>query len=485
MRNLACVFLSVLLLAAGLMAADEGKIPITTTSAEAEALFLQARDLQDKFRFLESRPLLEQAMALDSNFALACRDLGNSQTTNKDFTDCLEKAASLAEKVSECERFWILADEAGSHADFPKQREFLGKLVAACPNDERAHNALGIYFYGRQHFDSAAAEFDKATVLNPLFLTPWNMLGYSRRSIGDYPGAEKAFLKFIELNPQDANPYDSYAELLLKMGRYDESVARYREALKIDTTFNVTRFNMAAPLLYAGKRVEARAELMAMVKKARNDADRQLAFFGVAMTHIDEGKYDEALAALNRVGAIASKLNDVAPVVQNVLAIATLQTEYGKFDEALENFDRAVTLMNGSDLSAATKAQTERAAIYGQAHVAVLKGELSYAKALSESHAAKSKAAGTVNAMRAIHELDGLIALAEKQYEKAAAELEQSSLQQANNLYRLALAYEGIGNRAKALAKAAEAANINTLLNVNDVIYRPKAKILTEEWAKK
>ena len=50
------------------------------------------------------------------------------------------------------------------------------------------------------------------------------MLGYAYRQEGDYANAEQAFKKYIELIPNDPNPYDSYAELLLKMGKFDESI---------------------------------------------------------------------------------------------------------------------------------------------------------------------------------------------------------------------------------------------------------------------
>ena len=44
------------------------------------------------------------------------------------------------------------------------------------------------------------------------------MLGYAYRQQEDYANAEQSFKKYIELIPNDPNPYDSYAELLLKMG---------------------------------------------------------------------------------------------------------------------------------------------------------------------------------------------------------------------------------------------------------------------------
>ena len=49
----------------------------------------------------------------------------------------------------------------------------------------------------------------------------------------EYPNAEQAFRKYIELIPNDPNPYDSYAELLLKMGKYDEAKALYERGLKM------------------------------------------------------------------------------------------------------------------------------------------------------------------------------------------------------------------------------------------------------------
>ena len=87
------------------------------------------------------------------------------------------------------------------------------------------------------------------------------MLGYARRNAGDMSGAEQAFQKYVELDPTNANAYDSYAELLLKQGRYDESVQRYRQALAVDSTFALSHFNMAAPLVYQGKFDEARRRI--------------------------------------------------------------------------------------------------------------------------------------------------------------------------------------------------------------------------------
>ena len=45
------------------------------------------------------------------------------------------------------------------------------------------------------------------------------------------------FSGYIKLIPNDPNPYDSYAELLMKTGRFEESIAQYERALKQQATF--------------------------------------------------------------------------------------------------------------------------------------------------------------------------------------------------------------------------------------------------------
>ena len=99
--------------------------------------------------------------------------------------------------------------------------------MAKYPADERAHFLLGGAYFGRQEYDKAIAEYRKATELNPRFSPAYNLLGYAYRAVDQFGDAETAFRKYIELIPGDPNPYDSYAELLMKTG----PVRRVRRAV--------------------------------------------------------------------------------------------------------------------------------------------------------------------------------------------------------------------------------------------------------------
>src|SRR6185436_13154997 len=95
--------------------------------------------------------------------------------------------------------------------------------------------------------------------------------------LAQYPEAEQAFKKYIELIPNDPNPYDSYAELLMKMGRFDESIKQYEKALSIDPNFVASYVGIANDHIFMGHHEEARKALAKLKGVARNDGERRQA----------------------------------------------------------------------------------------------------------------------------------------------------------------------------------------------------------------
>ncbi|HEU4509337.1 MAG TPA: tetratricopeptide repeat protein, partial [Pyrinomonadaceae bacterium] len=277
-----------------------GKIPITTSSDEARKAFLAGRELSEKLRITDSISHYDKAISLDANFALAHLLRAQVSPTGKEFFEHLKHAVSHADKASDGERMLIQAAEAGANGNPTKQKENLEKLVAAYPNDERAHFTLGGYYFGQQDFRNAISHYKKATELAPDYSTAFNILGYAYRQNESYAEAENAFKKYIELIPNDPNPYDSYAELLLKMGRFDEAIAQYNKALAIQPNFVNSHFGIAAALAYQGKTSEAQAELEKITQKARSDGERRTALFGQIVVAVDSGKLDQALAEVEK-----------------------------------------------------------------------------------------------------------------------------------------------------------------------------------------
>ncbi len=461
--------------------ANGGKIPVTTASADAKTEFLQGRDLAEKLRVTDSIAHFQKAASLDPNFAWAELNLATSAPTGKEFFEHLNKAVSLADKASNGERLLILATEAGANNNAVKQKEYLDQLVAAYPNDERAHFNLGGYYFGQQDYPQAIEHYKKATELEPSYSTAYNILGYAYRQNADYSNAEKAFQKYIELIPKDPNPYDSYAELLLKEGKFDDSIAQYRKALSIDPNFTNAHQGIAMDLLYLGKPDQAAAELQNIDKKARTDGERRTGLFALTIVHVDGGRMATALEDVDKQYALGEKTNDVPAMAFDAQLKGNILLEMGKPDPAVAEFERGLKLIEGSNLSQEIKDNARLVHHYNLARAALGKKDVTGAKTHADEF--RKGAAASRNPVQAkqAHELDGIIALAEKDYDKALAELPQANQQNPQNLYRMCRAYQGKGDKEKAKELCAKAAAFNSLPQLNYAFIRTKARAATEK----
>jgi tetratricopeptide (TPR) repeat protein len=460
---------------------DGGKIPVTTASAEAKTEFLQGRDLSEKLRITDSIAHFEKAASLDPNFALAELNLANSAPTGREFFEHLDKAVSLSDKASNGEKLLILATQAGANNNAVKQKEYLDQLVAAYPNDERAHFNLGGYYFGQQDFPQAIEHYKKATEIAPSYSSAYNLLGYAYRQNADYANAEKAFQKYIELIPGDPNPYDSYAELLLKEGKFDDSITQYRKALAIDPNFLASHQGIAADLMYMGKPDEAAAELANISKKARNDGERRLALFALTVLHVDGGKMAKALAEVDEQYALGEKTRDVPAMAGDLQLKGNILLEMGKAAEAKAAYERALKMIEDSSLSQEIKDNNKRVIHNNLARIALIKKDFASAKTEAEEFRKGAEASKNPAQVRLAHELAGMIALAEKDYDKALSELQQASQQNPQNLYRMCQAYQGKGDREKAKELCRKAAEFNSLPQLNYAFIRTKARAAAEK----
>jgi tetratricopeptide (TPR) repeat protein len=458
-----------------------GKIPVTSSSEEARKEFLQGRDKAERLLAQDSIQHFDKALSLDPNFALAELGRANASQSAKEFFDHLKKAVDLSGKASEGERLLILATQAGANGEAVRQKEHLDKLVAAHPNDERAHFQLGGYHFGQQDFAKAIEHYRKATELAPNYSPAYNILGYAYRQNGDYANAERAFKKYIELIPNDPNPYDSYAELLLKMGKYEDSITQYRKALTIDPNFVASRNGIAADLLYLGRPEEAAAELHALNDKARSDGDRRTALFAMTVVEADGGKLDKALAEVDKQYALGEKIGDVAAMTGDLQLKGNILVEMGRYDEAKAEFDRLLSMTEGSTLSQEIKENARRFHHYNLVTVALGKKDYAAAKAEAEEFRKGAEASRNPNQLKLAHELAGMIALAEKDSDKAIAELQQANQQNPQNLYRLSQAYRAKGDNAKAKEFSTKAAAFNSLPQLNYAFVRTKAQKMASE----
>lgn len=452
------------------------KIPVTTKSEEARKLYDEGLALFDQIRFHDARQKFQQAAAKDPEFAMAHYQLALTSPSNKESVAHTKQAVALAGNTSEGERLAILGLQAGINADPAKALEYGKEAVAKYPGDERARQSLAFNYSGQQEYEKAVDELNKAIEINPDFSPAYNSLGYAYRPLNRNAEAEQAFKKYIELVPNDPNPYDSYAELLMKTGRFDESIAQYRKALSIDPHFTNSYYGIASNLMYQGKHPQAIAEAQKLTNAARNDGDRRLALFTKSLVYADQGKTDLALKELEKEYALDSKIGDPTQMAQDLNGIGIILVETGQPDQAQKRFQEALDLQLNSDLSSGSKEDAQLAHHYNLGRVALARNDLATAKSEAAEYMKGAEARQNDFRIRQAHELAGLIAVKEKNFDPAISHLEQASQQDPYVVYILALAHQGKGDKGKATELFKQAAEFYTLPSLDYVLIRAKAR---------
>ena len=460
---------------------DAGKMPITTSSSEAREQYLKGRNLVETLQGQESLQYFTNAINADTNFALAYLGRAPNQPTAKAFFADLNKAVSLADKVPEGEKLQILGFEAGVNANPIKQKEYYEKLITMYPNDERAHMLLGNFFYGQQDYQSAVEQYKKAADIDSTYSLAYNMLGYGNRQLMNYDAAENAFQKYIELVPNDPNPYDSYAELLLKEGKYDQSIENYQKALNYNPHFVSAMLGIATNQMYKGNYNEARTQIQTLFDNARNVGEKRAANFNMAVTYIAEGNLDMALNEIQKNYDIAEMNNDAANMSGDLFNKGNILLEMGKSEQALNNFQKSVDVFNKSASSQELKDNVKLGLLYNEGQIAIQQKNFKTATSKAEEFMNGVKAINNANQIKLAHQLNGQIALAQKKADDCLSELEQANLQNTYNLYRMALAYQMKGDKEKAKEYCEKVINFNPLPNINTAFALYKAKKMIQK----
>ena len=455
------------------------KVPVTTASPDARDLYMKAQDLADKLRGTDAHELYAKAVAKDPSFALAYLGMANTSGTAKEFFDSLGKAVALEDKVSPGEKLLIQAAEQASKNDQAHQKESLDKLAKMFPSDERVENLLGAYHFGRQDYPQSITAYEKAIKINPAFTQPYNQLGYAYRFSNKLPDAERTFKKYIELIPGDPNPYDSYGELLMEEGKFAESIASYKKALAIDGNFVASYIGISNDQMFQGKFDDSRKTLAQFAKAARTDGERRTAIFWTAIAYSFEGAWDKAVAEGEKMVAIANERKDNAMLSNDYNFIANTLLEAGRPDDAAAKYKLQQDMNEKANVPAEVKETTKRTGLYDDARVALAKHDLKTAKTNAAAYEKQVNVKQNPFEVRQAHELNGMVAIEEKQWKTAVDQLAKANQRDPRVLYLQAVAMKGAGDAKGAKAMATKAANFNGL--APDFGYvRAKAQALTK-----
>jgi tetratricopeptide (TPR) repeat protein len=140
---------------------------VTTSSLEALRLFAQAKESEEDGEVARTIDLLEQAVALDSTFAMAWRFLAVQHSNRGGDYDAQVRASSAAyrhrDRLTERERYLA---EAYYHYTVTRDEDAAAQayrqVLERHPHDRVALNNLGIYYGNQEEWEQAAAHYQRA-----------------------------------------------------------------------------------------------------------------------------------------------------------------------------------------------------------------------------------------------------------------------------------------------------------------------------------
>jgi len=276
-----------------------------TTDPEAHRLYLQARHLVDRRTRDDTAKAigyLQQALALDPDFALAWAELGRAYATEagsgwaplaEGFArtrETVARALALEPELAEAhaEMGWI---QMHHDWDWRGAEVSLRRALELAPGNAVMLRRAGSVAGNLGRLDEAIALYHQALAQDPLSAPAYHNLGLALYAADRLAEAEAAFRQVLELAPQQPIARAFLSLVLLAQGRGEEALA---EVLREPEEW--ARLWASAVIHHAaGRREESEAALQALIAKYQVEAASQ-----VAEVYAMRGQADRAFDWLER-----------------------------------------------------------------------------------------------------------------------------------------------------------------------------------------
>jgi tetratricopeptide (TPR) repeat protein len=106
--------------------------------------------------------------------------------------------------------------------------------------------------------------------------------------------------RYVQLQPDQPNPYDSYGEILREAGLYDAALDKYRMAIRVDPSFG-SEFGVADTYAVMGREQEARDQYAKAMMFVTSESDRVEYELQSALTWIRENNHKQVDKSLHEV----------------------------------------------------------------------------------------------------------------------------------------------------------------------------------------
>jgi tetratricopeptide (TPR) repeat protein len=375
----------------------DGFLKIDTPAAEFYRLYDVAAELAEKGRHDAAIPEWKKALALNPDDTRALNGLGMSLAKTGKVGEALQQfdkalagdpesvevqnsygiVLAGSGKLDDAIRHFEVAlavdpDSVDAHNNYGAALAGAGRLdeaiahyqraLASNPDNPDAHANLGAALAQKGRVDEAVVELEKALRLNPKHLDAHTNLATAMAQKGDLRGAVLHFEQALAINPGSAELHNSLGFALLLQEKSVPALAHFRKAVALSPNFVDARENLGTALFFTqGKTAEALVQWREVLRIAPNHVPVLTQTAWVLATAPEPALRNGAEAV--QLAQRSAKLSGgVDPKILDVLAAA--YAEAGRFPEAIETADRALSLARRTNDAELVQAVDSRLKLY-------------------------------------------------------------------------------------------------------------------------
>jgi tetratricopeptide (TPR) repeat protein/TolB-like protein len=324
-------------------ASSRGIAELTTESLEAYRLYVEGHNALRNVRSWDAAELLRRAVELDPSFTMAYFDLSllpvPLDSPSRD--EYRRKTLEGLDRLSGRERLQVESYAASWDGDDERALTLQEELVTRYPDDPGAYIRLSdLYRRVLGNTEKAIQVYERGVAAVPTDGPLRNEFAYQLTYLGRFDEALHQLEAYAQLAPREPNPHDSLGDAYLMMGRPEEAIASYTDAVEVDRTWGGAGCAWAHAVL--GSYDDALAEWVAIEEHLADDYLRILVAMPKSLFLVRAGRYREAELVDREVHELTGNvevrwLEPRAWVLSSIIAL-----EQGNLSEAIDGASRAL-----------------------------------------------------------------------------------------------------------------------------------------------
>ena len=204
----------------------------------------------------------------------------------------------------------------------------------------------------REAYAKASPLVTKALALDDTLSDAHTGLAFILETNWDWAGAEREYLRAIDLDPGNARAHSWYGIFLLEMGRMEEGLAENQLARQLNPTSRAINAALAVKLVSVGRYDEALEQAKASVEMDENSAPGH---YALGLAYTKKGMAEEAISELKRAVALSQGYSGYEGVLAYSYALFGRTAEACRVAEHMKQVATR-TYVPPSDLAAACAA---------------------------------------------------------------------------------------------------------------------------------